>query len=93
MTLPLHSENFFQVKLGQGIEILKIFKDHDAETSILDDFSYYNEREKTLQERKARQRVTSTKNASVADASVNQLSDNFAEALQLEGGKEVLRTE
>ncbi|PSS36352.1 YTH domain-containing family protein like [Actinidia chinensis var. chinensis] len=88
-----HSRDSQEVKLGQGIEILKIFKDHDAETSILDDFSYYDEREKALQERKARQRVSSTKNTLVADASVNQLSDNFAEALQLEGGKEVLRTE
>ncbi|KAJ4906567.1 YTH domain protein [Raphanus sativus] len=30
-----------EVKLEQGIEMLKIFKNYDAETSILDDFGFY----------------------------------------------------
>lgn len=76
--------------------MLKIFKDHEAETSILDDFSFYDEREKTLQERKARQQASSStkKEDAVVDASIKQLSDNLAEALQLEdgGGKEEPRT-
>ncbi|THG05650.1 hypothetical protein TEA_000835 [Camellia sinensis var. sinensis] len=84
-----HSRDSQEVKLEQGIEMLKIFKDYEAETSILDDFSFYDEREKSLQERKARQQ----QNASVvADASsIIQLSDNFGEALQLklEDGKQV----
>lgn len=89
-----HSRDSQEVKLEQGIEMLKIFKDYEAETSILDDFSFYDEREKSLQERKARQQ----QNASVvADASsIIQLSDNFGEALQLklEDGKQVTpRTE
>ncbi|XAR50701.1 hypothetical protein NMG60_11005099 [Bertholletia excelsa] len=86
-----HSRDSQEVKLDQGIEMLKIFKDHDAETSILDDFNFYDEREKTLKERKARQRISSTKNSPVTDPSINQLSDNFAEALQLEA--EVPRAE
>ena len=74
------------MKLEQGIEMLKIFKDYDAETSILDDFNFYDEREMTFQEKKARQRVSSTKNDSVelADASIKKLSENLGEALQLE---------
>ncbi|THG16301.1 hypothetical protein TEA_014944 [Camellia sinensis var. sinensis] len=60
---------------------LKKMLSKTAETSILDDFSFYEERGKSLQERKARQQ----QNASVvADASsIIQLSDNFGEALQL----------
>uniref|UniRef100_A0A5B6YN59 YTH domain-containing family protein n=1 Tax=Davidia involucrata TaxID=16924 RepID=A0A5B6YN59_DAVIN len=90
-----HSRDSQEVKLEQGIEMLKIFKDHVADTSILDDFDFYDEREKVLQERKARQQTISTKNASVtlADASINQLSDNFAEAIQLDDAKEVPRKE
>ena len=42
------------MKLEQGIEMLKIFKSYDAETSILDDFEFYEEREKIIQDRKAR---------------------------------------
>lgn len=91
-----HSRDSQEVKLEQGIEMLKIFKDHEAETSILDDFSFYDEREKTLQERKARQQASSStkKEDAVVDASIKQLSDNLAEALQLEdgGGKEEPRT-
>lgn len=94
-TSLLHIVTFFQVKLEQGIEMLKIFKDHEAETSILDDFNFYDEREKALQERKARQQASSsTKKEEDADASIKQLSENLAGALQLEdgGGKEEPRT-
>ncbi|KAL6985052.1 hypothetical protein U1Q18_018431 [Sarracenia purpurea var. burkii] len=84
------------VKLEHGMEMLRIFKDHSAETSILDDFNFYDEREKTMQERKTRQRGgSSTKNngSAATDASVSRLADNFVEVLQLEDGKKVLRTE
>lgn len=90
-----HSRDSQEVKLEQGIEMLKIFKDHEAETSILDDFNFYDEREKALQERKARQQASSsTKKEEDADASIKQLSENLAGALQLEdgGGKEEPRT-
>ncbi|KAK3006418.1 hypothetical protein RJ639_016684, partial [Escallonia herrerae] len=85
-----HSRDSQEVKLEQGVEMLKIFKDHDADMSILDDFIFYNEREKALQEKKARQQVTATNNASVvlADANINQLSDNLAGTLQLEDSRE-----
>jgi hypothetical protein len=42
------------VKLEQGLEMLKIFKDHEEDASILDDFDFYEEREKALLENKAR---------------------------------------
>jgi ribosomal protein S21 len=41
-----------QVKFDKGIQIVKIFKEHSSKTSILDDFGFYESREKTTQERK-----------------------------------------
>ncbi|KAG6759838.1 hypothetical protein POTOM_036331 [Populus tomentosa] len=38
----------------QGLEMLKIFKNHPLRTSILDDFMYYENRQKIMQEEKAR---------------------------------------
>lgn len=34
--------------------MLKIFKDHVCKTSILDDFGFYDNREKIMQEKKSR---------------------------------------
>ncbi|KAH6817292.1 hypothetical protein C2S51_000895 [Perilla frutescens var. frutescens] len=84
-----HSRDSQEVKLEQGIEMLKIFKNHDADTSLLDDFNFYDEREKALLERKAKQRSSSTGNTTTALAteSINQLSDNLADALHLDGVK------
>ncbi|KAL8492684.1 hypothetical protein ACS0TY_024032 [Phlomoides rotata] len=83
-----HSRDSQEVKLEHGIEMLKIFKNHDADTSLLDDFNFYDEREKTLLERKAKHRATSTGNtaAGLATESINQLSDNLADTLRLDGG-------
>ncbi|XP_031264355.1 YTH domain-containing protein ECT4-like [Pistacia vera] len=81
-----HSRDSQEVKLEQGIEMLKIFKEHDARTCILDDFDFYDERERTLKERRARQQPPLTKDIpdSVAENSVKQISDSFDQALQLE---------
>ncbi|KAK4853876.1 hypothetical protein QYF36_015875 [Acer negundo] len=81
-----HSRDSQEVKLEQGIEMLKIFKDHDAHTSLLDDFDFYNERERSSKERKTRQQTSMTKDAtdSLADDSMSSVSDNFTRALQLE---------
>ncbi|TVU41585.1 hypothetical protein EJB05_15172 [Eragrostis curvula] len=43
-----------EVKLEQGLQVLKIFKDHVCKTSILDDFGFYDNREKMMKERKAK---------------------------------------
>jgi methylase of polypeptide subunit release factors len=44
-----------QVKLEQGLEVLKIFKEHASKTSILDDFGFYENRQKLMQEKRAKQ--------------------------------------
>ncbi|KAJ4839138.1 hypothetical protein Tsubulata_040340 [Turnera subulata] len=43
----------------QGVEMLKIFKGHRLKTSVLDDFIFYESREKIMQEEKARVLVKS----------------------------------
>ncbi|KAJ6732055.1 YTH YT521-B HOMOLOGY DOMAIN-CONTAINING [Salix purpurea] len=50
-----HSRDSQEVKLEQGIEMLKIFKDYDAPTSIIDDFEFYDQSERASKERKAKQ--------------------------------------
>ncbi|KAK3145831.1 hypothetical protein QOZ80_3BG0258120 [Eleusine coracana subsp. coracana] len=49
-----NSRDTQEVKLEQGLQVLKIFKDHICKTSILDDFGFYNNREKIMQEKKSR---------------------------------------
>ncbi|KAI7739020.1 hypothetical protein M8C21_030553 [Ambrosia artemisiifolia] len=43
------------VKLEQGLQVIKIFKDHSSKQCILDDFEFYEERQKRIQEKKAKQ--------------------------------------
>ncbi|KAB1216139.1 YTH domain-containing family protein 2 [Morella rubra] len=91
-----HSRDSQEVKLEEGIEMLKIFKNYDARTSILDDFDFYDERERALKERKTRQQGCSTTDVpeTLADESVNQMSESLARALKLEvSSNEVLATE
>ncbi|KAH0934158.1 hypothetical protein HID58_011275, partial [Brassica napus] len=84
------------VKLEQGIEMLKIFKNYDGETSILDNFVFYEEREKVIQERKARRQPslpsavgeTEYKPASAALMTefIKNMSKSFAQVVHLEEG-------
>lgn len=38
-----------------GLKLVKIFKEHSSKTCILDDFGFYETRQKTIQEKKAKQ--------------------------------------
>ncbi|CAN6314942.1 unnamed protein product [Urochloa humidicola] len=49
-----NSRDTQEVKLDQGLQVLKIFKDHACKTSILDDFGFYDNREKIMQEKKSK---------------------------------------
>lgn len=40
--------------LKQGLEVLKIFKDHMERTSLLDDFVYYESRQRVMQDERSR---------------------------------------
>ena len=42
------------MRLPQGSEVLNIFKSYAAKTSILDDFDFYENREKVMVQKKLR---------------------------------------
>ncbi|KAL9251908.1 YTH domain-containing protein [Drosera capensis] len=50
-----NSRDTQEVELEEGLQMLKIFKDHVSDTSILVDFEFYEERQKNIQEKKAKQ--------------------------------------
>ncbi|XP_021714930.1 uncharacterized protein LOC110682894 isoform X2 [Chenopodium quinoa] len=50
-----NSRDTQEIKLEQGLQMLKIFKEHTSKTCILDDFGFYEVRQKTIQEKKAKQ--------------------------------------
>lgn len=47
-----NSRDTQEVKLEQGLQLLKLFKDHEIKTSLLDDFIFYELREKIMKEKK-----------------------------------------
>lgn len=47
-----NSRDTQEIKFTQGIEMLSIFKNYSAKTSILDDFMFYEHRQKTMQDKK-----------------------------------------
>ncbi|CAO2831904.1 unnamed protein product [Amaranthus hypochondriacus] len=49
-----NSRDTQEVKLEQAVQVVKIFKSHLSKTSILDDFEFYEARQKALQEKKAK---------------------------------------
>uniref|UniRef100_A0A2P2JRB1 YTH domain-containing family protein n=1 Tax=Rhizophora mucronata TaxID=61149 RepID=A0A2P2JRB1_RHIMU len=55
-----NSRDTQEVKVEQGIEMLNIFKNYETDMSILDDFEFYEDRQKAMQERKARQQASLT---------------------------------
>ncbi|KAJ6307176.1 hypothetical protein OIU76_017045 [Salix suchowensis] len=50
-----NSRDTQEVKLEHGLKVIKIFKEHSSKTCILDDFGFYEDREKMIQEKKAKQ--------------------------------------
>jgi hypothetical protein len=50
-----NSRDTQEVHLEQGLQMLKIFKEHVSKTSILDDFAFYESRQKLMQEKRVKQ--------------------------------------
>ncbi|XP_050223019.1 YTH domain-containing protein ECT1 isoform X2 [Mercurialis annua] len=81
-----NSRDTQEVKLEQGIEMLNILRKYENEMSILDDFEFYEERQKAMQERKTRQQG----NPISAVDFTKQLPKSFAQVVRLdEGNKQV----
>ncbi|CAJ1940742.1 unnamed protein product [Sphenostylis stenocarpa] len=49
-----NSRDTQEIMYGKGLEMLKIFKNHSLKTSLLDDFMYYENRQKIMQDEKAK---------------------------------------
>ncbi|XP_009396109.2 YTH domain-containing protein ECT1 [Musa acuminata AAA Group] len=95
-----NSRDTQEVKLEQGLEMLSIFKKHEYEVSILDDFEFYEEREKAMQERKSHQHQQQLSNsawpvpaalrddqrntATMSGEFIGQISEKFTHAVTLE---------
>ncbi|XP_057451493.1 YTH domain-containing protein ECT4-like isoform X2 [Lotus japonicus] len=67
-----NSRDTQEVSFPQGVEMLNIFKNYAARTSILDDFEFYESRQKVMQEKKIRQSIPHT-NAQHIDDITNAL--------------------
>ncbi|KAK1429044.1 hypothetical protein QVD17_11243 [Tagetes erecta] len=52
-----NSRDTQEVKLEQGLQMIKVFKDHSSKQCILDDFEFYEERQKRIQEKKAKNQL------------------------------------
>ncbi|KAK7396163.1 hypothetical protein VNO78_16974 [Psophocarpus tetragonolobus] len=50
-----NSRDTQEVKFEKGVQIVKIFKEHSSKTCMLDDFEFYETREKTTQEKKSKE--------------------------------------
>ncbi|KAJ4721244.1 evolutionarily conserved C-terminal region 2 [Melia azedarach] len=50
-----NSRDTQEVNFEQGIQVLKIFKSHSSKRCILDDFGFYEARERIMQQKKAKQ--------------------------------------
>ncbi|KAJ4725475.1 evolutionarily conserved C-terminal region 5 [Melia azedarach] len=95
-----NSRDTQEVKLEQGMEMLNIFKNYETDMSILDDFEFYEDRQKAMQERKARQQASLMSVGVVGENDhrnavaystdfIKQMSKSFAQVVRLdEGDKE-----
>ncbi|RLN39513.1 YTH domain-containing family protein 2-like isoform X1 [Panicum miliaceum] len=73
-----NSRDTQEVKLEQGLEMLKIFKEHVTKTSILDDFGFYENRQKLMQEKRAKQQSLQGQASTDTASDVSQEKDKDA---------------
>ncbi|KAE8667213.1 YTH domain-containing family protein 2 [Hibiscus syriacus] len=86
-----NSRDTQEVEFEQGIEMINIFKNYVGCSSILDDFYFYEERQKAMQERKARRLTTLVASddfvhegpnlAALPNDLLKKMSKSFAEVL------------
>ncbi|XP_077251040.1 YTH domain-containing protein ECT2-like [Tasmannia lanceolata] len=70
-----NSRDTQEVKLSQGIEMLNIFKNYSAKTSILDDFGFYESRQKAMQDKKIRQLTPHLENLQLKPIEAEQVTN------------------
>ncbi|KAJ1272691.1 hypothetical protein BS78_06G222200 [Paspalum vaginatum] len=87
-----NSRDTQEVQLEQGLQMLTIFKNHEAETTILEDFDFYEQREKAMLDGRQQQKLQCSKAGKLERTNspvdiVAHISDAFAQAVQLEETK------
>lgn len=86
--------------MEQGIEMLHIFKKYEMLTSILDDFRFYEQRQKAMEERKGKKQANRAAlpeptfgkqqiPVSLSTDFINNMSKSFAEAVSLNDHEKV----
>ncbi|XP_027358357.1 YTH domain-containing protein ECT1-like isoform X2 [Abrus precatorius] len=85
-----NSRDTQEVKFEKGIQILKIFKEHSSKTCILDDFGFYEAREKMIQERKSKEHQFSKQVSHSNDLTTNGTLINETATTDAAGEREKL---
>ncbi|CAL0326352.1 unnamed protein product [Lupinus luteus] len=68
-----NSRDTQEVSFPHGVEMLNIFKNYVAKTSILDDFEFYESRQKVMQEKKVRQSMPHTSEQHIDELSLESI--------------------
>ncbi|KAK6265216.1 hypothetical protein QUC31_016053 [Theobroma cacao] len=76
-----NSRDTQEIMYKQGMEMLKVFKNHTMKTSLLDDFMYYENRQKIMQEEKARLLIKSFESPILAPTLDPANKPNYVELL------------
>ncbi|PKA54428.1 Cleavage and polyadenylation specificity factor CPSF30 [Apostasia shenzhenica] len=95
-----NSRDTQEIKFLQGTEMLTIFKNYSAKTSILDDFSFYESRQKAMQDRRIKPTLTKlehltlkteaiAKNTNAADLEAISSGPQWADATGAHGVPDV----
>lgn len=87
-----NSRDSQEVKMEQGIEMLNIFKKYETNVSILDDFDFYEDRQKAMQERKMIEQtsllnigVNENRNSvALPDEIIKQMTKSYAQIVKLD---------
>ncbi|KAI4335047.1 hypothetical protein L6164_013730 [Bauhinia variegata] len=81
-----NSRDTQEIMYKKGLEMLKIFKNHNLKTSLLDDFMYYENRQKIMQEEKAKLLIRNLESPFLIQAIEPPRKSNFV--LDVSRGKE-----
>lgn len=73
MTILLYNL-YLQIGIKQGLEMLKIFKNFTSKTSLLDDFIFYENREKSLRVKRGNKPATLKMELSVSSFALNSIA-------------------
>ncbi|XP_072985492.1 uncharacterized protein [Typha latifolia] len=69
-----NSRDTQEVKFPQGTEMLGIFKSYCPKTSILDDFGFYDNRQKALQDKKSKFSVSNLERSNLKSTEVTEVA-------------------